>query len=316
MVMLEVIIGMMFSYMLLSLLGTTINELISSWRGWRGFYLEEGLKRLLKSGEDDSIFKQFTDNAFYKQLMQHKTPLRVSRAPEYLSASNFVSILTNTLKSSKESISKVDHLLEGLPKEHSLRKVLEQLKADTPDDLDKYKTRLHQWYDDVISHSSGWYKRHLQFVTIFVGLAIAMSLNADSFEMYAHLTKNTTARQSMSQMVENFFVNNPNAPVVTTTSDSMTMEEVRTEIRNFTNSEDFANMSNVLGFGWELKDLSVSPGEWLIRILGWLVTALAISLGAPFWFNALKKAISIKSGGNEKQQPQVIINAGEKQSEE
>ena len=44
----EVIVGMVFTFLLLSLLGTTVNELIAAWRGWRGFYLEEGLKRLLE----------------------------------------------------------------------------------------------------------------------------------------------------------------------------------------------------------------------------------------------------------------------------
>lgn len=36
-------------------------------------------------------------------------------------------------------------------------------------------------------------------------------------------------------------------------------------------------------------------GEWLLRIIGWLVTALAISLGAPFWFDTLNRIMVIRS---------------------
>jgi len=33
----------------------------------------------------------------------------------------------------------------------------------------------------------------------------------------------------------------------------------------------------------------------MVRILGWLVTALALSLGAPFWFDLLNKFIVVRS---------------------
>ncbi|HEV2388644.1 MAG TPA: hypothetical protein VGS20_15470 [Candidatus Acidoferrales bacterium] len=43
-------------------------------------------------------------------------------------------------------------------------------------------------------------------------------------------------------------------------------------------------------------------GEWLwwlvpSRIIGWLLTIFAISLGAPFWFGALQKLVNIRSSG-------------------
>lgn len=39
---------------------------------------------------------------------------------------------------------------------------------------------------------------------------------------------------------------------------------------------------------------------WLIplRIIGWLLTVLAISLGAPFWFGTLQKLVNIRSAGD------------------
>jgi hypothetical protein len=47
---------------------------------------------------------------------------------------------------------------------------------------------------------------------------------------------------------------------------------------------------------------------WLIsnRLLGWLITVYAISLGAPFWFGALQKLVNIRSAGDapdEKKKP-------------
>lgn len=42
----------------------------------------------------------------------------------------------------------------------------------------------------------------------------------------------------------------------------------------------------------------------LIKIIGWLITALAISQGAPFWFDILNKAINLRSTGKP---PEVLV---------
>jgi hypothetical protein len=39
----------------------------------------------------------------------------------------------------------------------------------------------------------------------------------------------------------------------------------------------------------------------LSKVFGWLLTALAISLGAPFWFDLLKKFMQLRGGGTEPQ---------------
>jgi hypothetical protein len=35
---------------------------------------------------------------------------------------------------------------------------------------------------------------------------------------------------------------------------------------------------------------------WLIKVAGWLLTALALSLGAPFWFDLLNKLVNMRHG--------------------
>ncbi len=307
MVTLEVILGMMFTYMVLSMLGTTIIELISSWRGWRGSFVEEGLKRLLEFEEESkaqkdkavkTVFERFTDNEFYKQMMQHKVPFRVSRAPSWLKSENFVSILVDTLKKSETVVANVDDMINDLPADNKLRKILEQFRSEGHDDLEKFKARVQNWYDDVMEHSHGWYKRHVQMVTFFVGLVIAISVNADSFNIYYYLSNNATARQSLSNLAEAYVANNPNLPAPPSFADSMELKQRIKVISNITNSDDYKKVSNVLGLGWHTSDLTIGFPEWMKRILGWIVTAFAISLGAPFWYASLKGIINIRSSGS------------------
>lgn len=36
-------------------------------------------------------------------------------------------------------------------------------------------------------------------------------------------------------------------------------------------------------------------GMWLLAIMGWLITAIAVMLGAPFWFDLLNRLVSLRS---------------------
>lgn len=327
--MLEVIVGMVFTFMLLSLLGTTVNELVSSWRGWRGHFLEDGLKRLLEYKDNPKHFEKFTQNSFYQQLMAHKTLGRKSRAPSYLSSKDFSSILTNILKKGLKEIKgadgggaegsgetfepnleQVQDFLDSLDPDSKLRQVLEQLKDEGHENIDAYKARIETWFDGVMGQASDWYKRHLQFVTIFVGLGIAGVLNADSFQIYQHLTQNTVDRGKLAELAVNYAENNDAAPTIESVADTLSIKDIQKKAVEFTESGEFAEMSNILGLGWREGDASVGFMDWLVRLLGWFITALAISLGAPFWFNILKKIVSIsgRGGGGGGQPTQVVIN--------
>ena len=57
-----------------------------------------------------------------------------------------------------------------------------------------------------------------------------------------------------------------------------------------------------LGLGWSSCDGFLSLDrlgkvEYVLqKMLGWLITALAISLGAPFWYDTLTKVLKIRNG--------------------
>jgi hypothetical protein len=42
-----------------------------------------------------------------------------------------------------------------------------------------------------------------------------------------------------------------------------------------------------------------SPWAWPTKILGLLLTALLVSLGAPFWFDLLSRAANLRLAGDE-----------------
>jgi hypothetical protein len=60
-----------------------------------------------------------------------------------------------------------------------------------------------------------------------------------------------------------------------------------------------------LPLGWAPKTATSDPrripsqrGEWIAKVVGLLITAAALTFGAPFWFDLLKKIVSLRSSGS------------------
>jgi hypothetical protein len=66
------------------------------------------------------------------------------------------------------------------------------------------------------------------------------------------------------------------------------MDQASTLIRN-----DINSVHHSLGLGWETFDSS-SFQDIFYSTVGWMVTALALSLGAPFWFDLLNRLMKLR----------------------
>jgi hypothetical protein len=66
-------------------------------------------------------------------------------------------------------------------------------------------------------------------------------------------------------------------------------------------STDIKDVSYLLGLGWSGKSpgnqykISVCDNFRWYSVFGWLITALAISLGAPFWFDLLNRLMKLRN---------------------
>ena len=60
-----------------------------------------------------------------------------------------------------------------------------------------------------------------------------------------------------------------------------------------------------LGLGWG-QSKPTTWWDWLTKVVGWLLTGVAVTMGAPFWFEMLKKLLALKGstgGGNSSPPP-------------
>jgi len=290
--MLEVVISIIFVMLLLSLLATTIMELLSSLLAMRGKNLEEALRNMLASTDiSGTVLERFKSNSLYRQLSQRYGEKR--RNPSYMSAASFQSVLFDVILDG-EKVDKLIDKIEELP-DADLKNVLKQLLNDSEYELDDFKNRIQGWYDDVMDRATGWYKRSTQKIIVVVGLLIAIVFNADTIAIYERLESDPESLQQIVEMAEAYVGKNTPDQVTRVTP---TFDQQLDEVRRLINDE-IGEARSPLGLGWSSFTWSdLSPSGVVTKILGWIVTALAISLGAPFWFDLLKKLVNIRNSGN------------------
>ncbi len=296
--MLQVVIGLIFVLLLLSLLATTMMEVVASVFSLRGRNLEKALRNMLASTEvDERVLEAFKENSLYKQLSYKYGRKRY--APSYLSRESFQSILMEVILQGK-GFDRLEEQIATLP-DSDLRNVLMQFLRESEQDVEQFKGKVQKWYDDIMDRASGWYKRNTQKILIGMGFFIAVLFNADTLAIYERLESDPQTLQQVLTLAEDY-VNGKDgleiAPPRLSPEFNASLDKLETLV-----NDQIESVKSPLGLGW--KNVQWSQVGWydvLTKLLGWIVTALAVSLGAPFWFDLLRKLVNIRNAGQKPKQ--------------
>lgn len=159
-------------------------------------------------------------------------------------------------------------------------------KGDIEGELKNFGEEVGQWFDRGMARASGVYKRNAKGIAFLVGLGVAISANADTFHIVEQLSLNTDLRQAIVNNAVNV--------------DSLeAVAEVETKLK-----------SVPVPLGWEkinLEKQAQSRARWETlgygkQALGWVVSAIAIAMGAPFWFDILGKLIRVRNTGRREEE--------------
>ncbi|SKC99133.1 hypothetical protein SAMN05660461_1379 [Chitinophaga ginsengisegetis] len=168
--------------------------------------------------------------------------------------------------------------------------MLMQMVYESHNDIDKFRTKLEDSFNEMMERAEGWYKKQTRLILFLIGLFLAVSFNVDTIKISTILIKN---KQVRDLVVEKAIEGNKSLSKIVkrpSTDTAYTQEQVADVTNNI------GQINNILGASW---------GDWNgYTIPGWLVTALAISLGATFWFDLLQRLISIRQAGMKPEEKQ------------
>jgi len=321
-------IGLIFIYLLLGLITTALQEAGAGLLKLRGKQLKNSISDLVSDGDKLA--------PLFEQVFGHPliSGTAATNLPSYVPSRNFALALVDTLSSGSQG-TVFSQLENGVAKmaPGCARDALEFFVKDAAGDLDKLKVAIATWYDDAMDRLSGVYKRYSQLFAIVVGLALAVGLNIDSINIARTLWLQDALRDKVAAAAQAYSQSHTTLPNDTVGANYQEFLDLQLPI-GWTPAQAPGKDQTACATAGAVKTaghpaaavmaggtqaqgkagncVEATPawidtvgryfadrgwGGGLLVILGWLITGLATSLGAPFWFDTLKNILSMRSSG-------------------
>lgn len=364
----ETAIGLVFVYLLFSMVCSSIQEFLAALFAWRAKTLRGGVKNMLSQDEDltDKIYNDPFIKSLARQSWWDKLTGKDPR-PSYIPADLFAKALINAvgINVSDPTAKPVFTADSKLPAD--TQKVLQSFAVYSPD-LNTLLANIEDWFNNAMDRVSGWYKRKTQSVILLIAVAVAVGFNADTLMLATAFWHDPALRtaavsaaadyvkthqgqaggqqnQITEQQKAEYFpsVTSPGeAPVPpreetleqTTKNLSDTLTDVQAQLTKINlplgwvcepcsdANRDKSKNANLVASEkapTQMKKNACNADEqkaveanakcvrgqkpqdgwsWLVKTFGLLLTVLALSQGAPFWFDLLQKLVNLRLAGN------------------
>jgi len=300
---LDVMIGVITIYLIFALACTATVEAISSWFEVRSKNLEAALGEFLHG--DIAQGKSFV-KAFFAHPIVQTLSLGKDGRPSYIDP-ELVGRAVTDLINARDGVSSLKQAIDKLPgtaQSNRIKGLLESLQRDATNDMAEFRKLIENHYDAAMDRASGWYKRKTQTIALVVSAIFVICANVDTISLANSLSANPAARAKMLEIAQQQVdaaeesTSKPGAPAANTggTADALTEAKDRSEKIAEVLAKANADLSSAeIQLGWQA--LPVGYGNWASKIMGLLISILAISLGAPFWFDLLSRVMQVRAAG-------------------
>lgn len=288
---LNIVIGIVFVLLLFSLLATAVLEVLAAALSLRARHLRHTLENMLGEKMDafvrHPLFRQCTYAANYRQARPSAYHL-----PAYLNRRVFATVLQDVLygDDSSQAEARLQNMEEG-----DAKRMLQYLVRRAGNDPTALRAQAELWFDEVMQRSTDWYRRSVKWWLLGIGLALALLFNVDTIQMYHSISSNITTQRLLVEMASDFAAQT--ATVASGDTTALALDQAVARVDSALQRIEY--IRSPLGLGWYEAD----SGErtfpwWLSKLLGWLLTAVAVTLGAPFWFDLLRMLLGMRRSGD------------------
>lgn len=322
----EVIIGLIFIFLLVSIMVTVVNEIVATNLQFRGRLLQENIIKMLK---DEQLAKE--GKCLSDRFLEHPTIKNINEAhgrltflnrwfftpkASYISPRVFSTVVLDLLdgyEGEEDPLKNAAGFVNNLPGDSKIKEILVPFVVEADGDYKKLKSGLQAWFNETMVGVSDHYKRRNQYYVFTIGLIIAMVFNVDTIHIARELSKNPEQRLAVVSSAASYIDNEQSSfrhlqeiknespkgdpDIKVLESHSKELQRLAREVVK----NELTPTTTVMGVGW---DLSGPTPMYIVRNMikeakyhwiGWILTALATSLGAPFWFDLLKRVVAVRT---------------------
>lgn len=329
---LDLVVGVIFVYFLLSIISSSGVELILTGLKARAKLLEEWLLQIFNKPVTQPDGKKIS---LGQAIMDHCSVTALSAVREstsYIDAKNFTSALLEKITfdpANPENIAKnIDEIIATLEKvtvlstefqrvlliyANEAKDTYKALTEKTVSEIELFRGKVENWFDSSMARiTDSLKKRYSRPATFVVAVIVTICLNADSIALAKYLYSNPEARTKIAMQAydavkdTSLLLQVQQMQVNTDTSNGSlnTLQfknKILKEIAGINKAKQ--GLSDVMPLTWKAGELSgengnLSPRLVFSKITGLLATILAIMMGAPFWFDLLNKISNLRGTGS------------------
>lgn len=308
---LGVAIGLGATYLFLSIVVLAVVEAIANLLSKRSKALRGCLEAVFEAGADGKA-GSFLDQLLTSPLLSTlvKTSGAANKVPSHIPTPLFVTAFLSTLgtlrSKGEQAGAAYQAALAALPEKE--RAVVSGIVGETVESVEEAERRVGQWFDALMAQLSERYRRNTQWVTRIITALVVVSVNANALTMGATFWRDSVVREAAVQLAvrELALCELPGAPtmaaapppVAPTAAAAPTAASAPSPATPATVPTDCKKLlletaENVpLPLGWTAQAWSAataSPGAIFTSLLGLLLSFVAVCLGAPFWFDILRR---------------------------
>ena len=275
----DVALGLILLYSVLSLVASVVKEWISTLFALRAKNLRKGIQTLI--GDD------YATKLYGHPLVS--TLAKEKKLPSYIGSGTFASALVDVLAHGEdgERIAGMEDKAAGFVNNVSddpvLGPALRALSSAGAKTVADLRSEIAAWFDESMNRVSGWYRRRTQMIILAIGAVVTVSANASTVHVVRDLWQDDALRYAVAQEA---------IAAASTTQSSDSLQVPDAILASFP-------------LGWEGEDLfgredEVPDWTWgtlVAHVMGWFFTAAAVSLGAPFWFDLLSRIAKLRGTG-------------------
>ena len=275
----DVALGLILLYTVLSLFASVVKEWISTLLGLRAKNLEKGIQTLIGAKYATELYKHPLVNS----LATGK------KLPSYIGSGTFAAALVDLLAHGEEAQptadadSDVARLVRKAGGDPVLGRALRALTSAGAHTVADIRTEIAAWFDDGMNRVSGWYRRQTQLIILIIGVLVTLFANASTVHIARDLWHDDALRYSIAQAA---------VSVESTTQSTESLQVPDSLLASFPvgweNEDPFGRREGIPDWTW---------GTWFAHLMGWVLTAAAVSLGAPFWFDLLGRVAKLRGTG-------------------
>ena len=186
---------------------------------------------------------------------------------------------------------------------------------------------VNDWYDTVMQSMEERYNRSMKTWAVVISFLVAAYLNANVIEIYNNISANEVLQAQLAQagqaQLEVYNQRLADAKQSQNTADQeKILAEIKSEVDNLKQQVGYYTSLGFRPITWQKvrerlnTDLWKSDGWWGRRgedvktLAGWLIMTFLLSIGAPFWQDALESLFGVKNLIRSKAKTQSANGAG------